>query len=287
MECNAITVECTLGEPINISVYGDTHEESEFCDYKFLRKHMDRRAALPNARFIGIGDMGDLILPNDSKRYMPSAGNRKLKTTRKATKLAQQGHDALIDQVVQDFLDDYSQYPWDMFGIGNHEHETLKRHYSNVGWRICQGLNCKYGGYSGFLRYSFRVKNHKHKNDWGCSLNILYHHGAWGGRVMKGFGGARDYARMFEGWDIFCFGHNHHIVVHQEGKGTFTQWGTYKESNRYFVNCGTFLRTQGVGTDVSYGERKGYPPVALGAPLITVVPHRKNKCEISVSVGDV
>jgi len=277
MECNAITVECTVGEPINISCYGDTHEESNFCDYKFLKKHMDRRAALPNSRFIAIGDMGDLILPNDLKRYMPSAGSRR--------SLADKGYDAVLDNHVDNFINEYAHYPWDMFGIGNHEHGVLKRHYVNVGQKITQGLKCKYGGYSGFLRYSFRGKNHKNQKGWGCSVNFLYHHGAWGGRVMKGFGGARDYARMFEGWDVFLYGHNHHLVVHQENKGQFTQWATYKEKDRYFVNCGTFLKTNKIGV-TSYGEKRGYAPVALGAPLVTVTPHNRS-CDISVSIGDI
>lgn len=272
MEVLFIDVTYDTEDEFNISVYGDLHDEAHHTDSKALRKHMDVRAALPNSRFIGLGDMGDWILPRDN-RYMIST----VEGGRPAN-----GYDDWIDRELATKMDHWKKYPWDFVAMGNHEFQALRRYYTNPAERLCQMLETRYGGYAGFARYRFITTSDQKVRH---NLTFLYHHGAWGGRVIKGFGGARDYARMFEGWDIMIFGHNHQSVVHQEAVTTTNSRGRLCKRQRFFVNTGTWMDTYTQGGTPSYGERGGYPPAALASPLITVRP-TKRKLNIQISVDN-
>jgi len=275
MEALVFDIDTKHGAEHNFSIYGDIHDGAHATDYTKLQAHMDRRAALPNAHFIGLGDLGDWIFPSDLARYTPGSRKMDIKT---------KGFDAIIDKELEDQAERWKQYPWEFIAMGNHEYQVLKRHYTNPSERLCQLLGTKYGGYSGFAQFRFRLRNKK----VGKSFTFLYHHGAWGGRVVKGFGGARDYARGFEGWDVMAYGHNHQTVVHHESVLSQNSNGNLQARDRYFVNTGTWLHTHAQGGSPSYGEVKGYMPVALASPLITVK-LRKNQSmflDVSVSVGN-
>ncbi|MFA5132659.1 MAG: hypothetical protein WC444_05055 [Candidatus Paceibacterota bacterium] len=266
-------------DPVNLTVYGDLHEDSRMCNIKKLHEHMNHRAKLKNAMFVGIGDMSDWILPSD-KRYTPS--NTRIDAIHP-------GYDDLIDREIMRQAEFYKKFPWAVLGMGNHCLKPLKVHYTNPAERLAQILGCKYGGYSGFLRIRIRQKG-KMKNyvssDIVGSVTILYHHGAWGGRVIKGFGGARDWGRAHEGWDVLCYGHSHQTVVHQEVRKMMTHRGNIVDKDVYIVNCGTFYSGVADGGPPSYAERGGFPPVSVGAPLITITPCEQSIPHISISVGD-
>jgi len=254
-------------------VYGDVHEEAHSTDLVAVKKHMDYRASLPNPHFIGLGDMGDWIMPNDLKRYMPSVKKYDSRTV---------GFDAIIDKELQKQVAEWKKYPWEFIAMGNHEFNVLKRHYTNPAERLCQMLETRYGGYCGFACIRFCPKadpRPRHR------LTFLYHHGAWGGRVVKGFGGARDWARAWDGWDVCLYGHNHQCVVHLERNGYPNPKGKLVKRNKFFINCGTWLDTYIQGGTPSYGEIRGYPPAAIASPLITVRLTKRNM-DLTVSIGD-
>lgn len=262
------------GTEINISVYGDLHEEARVNDEKRLMAHMDARSKLPNARFIGLGDMGDWILPADRKRFVPSVRKFNPSVT---------GYDDIIDRELSEKVKKWKKYPWDFIAMGNHELEVLKRYYTNPSERLCQMLGARYGSYCGFARYRFveRDKNIR------CACTFLYHHGAWGGRVVKGFSGARDFARMYEGWDVMLYGHNHQSVIHSEVRICQDRMGHLQDKNCYIVNTGTWLKTYSeTNESPTYGEVKGYPPVALASPLIKIKINGNKELKISVTAGD-
>jgi hypothetical protein len=255
--------------PHHFSVYSDIHDDSAASAQDVIMEHMERRAKLPRSHFICLGDLGDWIFPSDTKRYMPSVTRKELL-----------GVDDFIDQNIDHLYKKYSKFPFRLMCTGNHSHELLKRHYTNPMARLCRKLDLPFGGYSGYVR--FRGPK--------CGFTMLYHHGAWGGRVVKGFAGARDYARHFEDWDVFCFGHNHQLMIDHESRMRLSAQGNLTSKDVYIVNTGTFL--QGCATDqITYAEVKGYSPVALSAPLITVTPLPTGNSnsipfKIMVSAGD-
>jgi len=259
-------------EPHHFSIYSDIHDDARASQTDQVLEHMERRAALPRPHFINLGDLFNLILPNDIRRYMPSVNKQEL-----------QGLDDYVMATVDGAYQKYSKFPWRFFTQGNHGQTFLKHHYIDPVAMLCRKLGIPYGGFSGICKFRFIPKYAK--GGKAATFTLLYHHGAWGGRVVKGFGGARDYARMFERWDVFAYGHNHQMNIHHETRIRQTLQGGIERRPVFFVNTGTWLETYEEG-DTTYGEIRGYPPVQLASPLITVTPRQmKNACEVSVTAG--
>lgn len=265
------------GDEINLSIYSDMHLGSTHCAYDELKAHMDRRAKLKNARFVFLGDNWDFVLPRDLARHVPSESSTR-------------GVDAIIDVEIQMAVKMFKKYPIDLILLGNHEYEVLKRHSTDPVRRIARELGARYGGYAGFLRYVFRPveKDGKWKKvgfQGKRSSTLLLHHGAGGGKVSKGYGWARDFGRGFEGWDLFAYGHNHQSNIHKELITRMTPRGKIESRNIYYVNTGTWNQTVKEGL-MGYGERRGYAPTPLNAPLVRFTPTSADGVKIAVVMED-
>ena len=248
------------GEEVNITPISDAHVDSQDCDYAALTNLIQSRASLPNHRGILLGDNQDLVVPTDLKRWRPSVQHKDLV-----------GKDDWVNASVR-FAVERLKIPgitWDLVVPGNHEDEFLKRHGVDTTSMLAFALNTRRGGYSGILEYILRLKSGPGKPH-GHVFRIAYHHGAWGGRVIKGFGGARDWFRAFDDWHVALWGHNHQSHAHRE-------WRLRPGGNRlekysvYFVNCGSWVDTYSDEAGrTHYGERQGYAPSPTSAPLIRV-----------------
>ena len=235
---------------------------------------MDRRAALPRSKFFLLGDAGDYVIPQDKKRHMASTTRPELL-----------GFDDYLDKAIDLQVEELGKYDWLAAAMGNHCHAILKHHGTNPMQRLCRKLMIPFAGFAGYMR--IRFLHPRAKAMTGSTFTMLYHHGAWGGRVIKGFGGARDWARHYEGWDCFCYGHNHQLNIHHEPMYNQNSHGNLIKRSVFFVNTGTFLESYLDGGPTTYGEMRGYPPVVMSAPLITVTPLRDHGLSVSVSAGDI
>ena len=104
-----------------------------------------------------------------------------------------------------------------------------------------------------------------------CRFSILWHHGAWGGEVLQGLGGAERFAfKIRYPWDVFCFGHNHKTNTRFYDMIDFTQRGNQIYAPVAIIGCGTYLKTLSGDDQPDYAEQRGYPPVHLGSPLINI-----------------
>lgn len=205
------------------------------------------------------GDLMDWILPGD-RRYVASNAITSLST-----------HTAYINYCI-DFLVEYlTELKPGIIGIGNHELTLLHRTGFNVVFMLCERLGIPYGSYEGRLRF-------RSVRSDGCGVeyvNMLYHHGAWGGRVDKGFSGARDYARKFADWDVFLYGHNHQRRCDVEDKDYILSNKSHKQAETYlkqslYVNCGTARgtdRTKPVD-GVDYSIKGGLTRSSISCPQI-------------------
>lgn len=280
MEGLIFDIPCKMGETHNLTVYSDLHDDARECAHKVLKAHMDKRAALPNARFFGIGDIGNFVMPGPDRRHTPSTPVRDL-----ADK------DEYIDEEIKRQFQMYRLYPWMAMGVGNHCTSVINHHHTNPIRRLVEALNTdksrskvpiQYAGYSGFARFRF----HDGKGAGAkCVFNIMYHHGNWGGHIQKGLGGAKRWSSTHEPWDVMVYGHNHQLHCHQEPRLSMNTSGKIVDRNIYIVNTGTFLRGQTQGGNPAYSEIKGYAPVSLAAPLIKITP-RQTGVEVSVEIGD-
>lgn len=274
MECILADYTFTPGQTFNVTCYSDLHDDATACAHDQLKAHMERRAALSNPVFLGIGDTGNWIMPGQDRRHTPSTPLAELAT-----------RDDYIDAAIALQVERYKGYPWRMFGLGNHETSIINHHHTDPVRRLCDALNVPWGGYSGHYIMRFYIEGESTPR---CKATILYHHGAGGGKVQKGFGWARDWGLRQEGWDVFVFGHNHYCHTHHETVTSPTERGKLRSRDVHFVNTGTFQRSMEQGSMPAYSEIKGYFPVALTSPLIQITPtlEKGGRPAISVTTGD-
>lgn len=254
-----VELDLDFGSPIYISIFSDLHLDSELCDIKALKAIADERRELPNHRAIAIGDLCDLILPPDLRRFRPGL---------RPDAIAQRD-DFLMASIERciEILRGLG-LKWDMIGSGNHEDEALKRHGVNATAIIADALGAAYGGYAGVVRYLCRQSTTK------VPLTIAYHHGAWGGKFAKGYIGAREWFDHLDGWDIAAYGHCHASRVDPELRYApkvdhMGRW-TMERRTVYLVNCSSFVNADHYSGH-HYAERRGHPPQPMVPPLIKVV----------------
>jgi hypothetical protein len=237
----------------------------------FTNPHMKQRAKQKNSKFVLLGDNDEWILPKDP-RFLSSKTPREL-----------QGLDDYIDVAIDQQEEKLKEFDWLWISMGNHDYEMINRHATSPTARLARRLCCLYGGWSGFLTLKFRTK--RGAKVW-ASITILYHHGASNAPVTKGLIWAQRFAAGWEDWDVFVFGHTHHLWCDHNTVGRRTERDTLKFRDRWIVNCGTWLQTYEEGGTPGYGERRGYKPVAIAAPQISVTPKRDNTVGLSVTMGN-
>lgn len=230
-----------------ISFLSDLHVDSPRCNLGLLRSKLARiTEAYPNHHAILIGDIGDFILPFDMRRFSPSASRKNLAT-----------RDDFIIARAELIAEELKKLPVtiDLIGRGNHEDEVLKRYGIDPISIICSKLGCSAGWYEGCVIYRVSISSKP------CSITIVYHHGAWGGRLAKGYIGALDYFSQIEGWDIAVYGHNHMSRSDQERRISIdSRTHTVREKDVYIINCSSWVngRDGQALTDVTpYDVRRG------------------------------
>lgn len=263
---HSVTVEIERGEELLITPLSDLHIESSAFDLDGFQSLMAERGEHPHHRVILIGDAMDLVVPVDLKRWRASVQDKSIV-----------GRDdwlnASIELAVKRLKIPGATY--DLCGIGNHEDEFRKRHGFDVTSVLAHELGCARGGYSGVIEYDIRYKGTK--GAVGPRFRIAYHHGAWGGRLVKGFGGARDWFRGFDGWNVAVYGHNHQTTVHRESRMAPSRNGQLKEYPVYYVNTSAWVESYSKDASIThYSERAGYMPTSRRTPAIRVRPSNQH-----------
>lgn len=259
-----IRVELPANEELWITPLSDLHADGSAFDLDGFRLLMRERNKHPHHRAFILGDAMDLVVPTDLRRWRASAQDASLSGRDDWT-------NAAVDVVGERLTADGTVY--DGIGPGNHEDEFLKRHGVDVTSMLARELRCARLGYSGIIQYVIETKSKesgKVKNR-APVFRILYHHGAWGGRVMKGFGGARDFERAFYGHQIMVYGHNHQATVHRESRFRVGKNGAMIEEPHYIVCTGSWVESYSEDAKIThYAERAGYMPTSRITPLIRV-----------------
>jgi hypothetical protein len=230
----------------------DVHLGSPACDERafksYLAEYDDECTYL-----IGGGDLLDAVIVSDAKRYRKSADDS--------------GSDAILDEQVDRAHSILWPYKERILGLasGNHEDVILQRCSTDLIQRLCRRLAVPYLGYSGLYRLLFREPNGR-----GRQVVIRYHHGWCSGRTPGGqlTGNTKDVMN----WDadIYLYGHGHALHAY-----TIPRLGL--SGNKLISKdlticlCGTFLKTYQQGS-ITYSERKGYPPIRVGSPWLSIKP---------------
>lgn len=241
------------GDTIKIKVLADWHVGNAHCDEKCIKKYLEDSD--DKTYFIGLGDLMDCIITSDLKRYRKSSDGT-------------EGDEIIDKQVdkVSSWLEPYKENII-ILGTGNHEDNITKRTGSNPSKRLCEKLNCKYGGYSYLLKLVFSESGNR-----GRTVVIRAHHG-WGGGSRTTGGEITKYSKDVNSWiaDLHVYGHGHKLQSDRMVRlGLFGD--KLKAKSKHIVLCGSFLKTFSDDENPTYSEIAGYPPIEMGAPNINITP---------------
>ena len=186
-----------IGQEIGFFYMSDLHIGARDCDYNLIDAEL--KEAVANGDRIAInGDVFDMILPKDHKRFRPTVLHPKISQ-----------RDNIIDAAVDMGVEILAPYKdnIDMIGCGNHETSVEKYHSTDVIVRLMEKLGsktAKYGGYQGFLEYSVRRKG-------GTGFRFITHYWHGGGGSAPVTKGMIDFHRLR--WvgnsDVEWIGHKH------------------------------------------------------------------------------
>lgn len=187
------------------------------------------------------GDVFDLILPRDHKRYDPTALHPRIR-----------GRSDVVNAVLdwgEELLAPYALH-LDMIGVGNHEATCEKNNSVDVVSLLVNRLNGRLqsdghlhriarGGYCGFVDYRFRNPSHH-----SSRFLIFYHHGTGKGSSLASSLTEFDRFRFVDGADVFWLGHKHSRVSGHVSRIACPLSGTQLiEKEVRLVRTGAYLRT--------------------------------------------
>jgi hypothetical protein len=137
---------------------------------------------------------------------------------------------------------------------------------------LCQKLNCKYLGATGFIRLRFKtsIGNHKTKVD------IFVHHGKGASRLVGGSLNTVQQMSECAEADIFLMGHDHKKSIGMSSRLTLTDGRTglhLKEKKVLYARTGSFLKGYDEGKP-SYVAKSLLNPTDLGTVKIELTPKR-------------
>jgi UDP-2,3-diacylglucosamine pyrophosphatase LpxH len=253
------TVNYKYGDEIKIKPLMDLHKGAKTCDKKAFKEYIKDRDE--KTYFLTNGDLWDMIFFND-KRFRPS------------------GHDLTdsddaIDQEIDEMAHDLDEIKDRIIaiGTGNHEDTVTKLCHTNPSKRLADKLGVPYMGYSWWLRLSLTEDGSR-----GRTVDFFLTHGFGGGTRTEG-GSITKYSRFADRFlcDVMIVGHDHRLqyvkypVLGIRGDKVAQLYGKSKA----IVLGGSWKKTYGTGTSVSWEETKGFPAVHLGGAVIHVKPNNK------------
>lgn len=238
---------------IKIKPIADVHLGNRFCDIKAFKAFLEDTD--DKTYYIGIGDLLDSIIVKDPKRYRKSSDGS-----------PGDDDDILgwqINQMAELLMPIKDRIL--VIGDGNHEETIVSLCSLNPVKMLCDKLGVHYGGYTYFLTLRLRMEDGR-----GRTVVIKASHGWGGGSRTEGADitkFSRDAGR-YEA-DVFMYGHVHKLQSYSIPI-IGTSGSKLVAKDRCIVLCGTWLKTLSSGSDSTYSERAGFPPVHVGAPTINI-----------------
>lgn len=250
-------IQYTYGDVFRIKPLGDSHIDSTTCDKKALIAYLEDSD--DKTYLLGLGDLADLILPKDIKRY------QKEEDGTKGSAVADEAVDML-----EEFFIKYYHGQYLGFMLGNHEYSVLKYHGSHVSRRLARRLNTKSLGIQCMLNMFFREENGR-----GRKLRIYAHHGfggnnrSYGGNITK----FSNHAQAYEA-DLCFYGHVHGRDIKKLANIRIINNEIVSEHKWVFI-CGGFKKVFHISDVPTFEELRGFNPNSIGCYTVSVQPDHK------------
>jgi hypothetical protein len=253
------TVNYKYGDEIKIKPLMDLHKGAKTCDIKGFKEYIKDRD--DKTYFLTNGDLWDMIFFND-KRFRPS------------------GHDLTdtddaIDSEIEEMVNDLDEIKDRIIavGTGNHEDCVTKSCHTNPSKRLADKIGVPYMGYSYWLRLALTEDGAR-----GRTVDFFIHHGFGGGMRTEG-GSITKYSRFADRFlcDVFLTGHDHkkQFVRYPMLGITGVKEAKLYGKSKVILLGGSWKKTYGMGTTVTWEETKGFPPSEIGGVTIGIKPNGK------------
>lgn len=268
MELASARIVAPKSGRVDIYPIGDVHLGAAACDIGHFRRTVAQVAADKSARWIGMGDYGDFILPEDPRWSMSAFDWKRLGYRKGRPDLRNLGQEYL--DFVRAELDPIKGQCIGLLD-GNHDDVMKNKYHVDVVGALCDDLKVPYLGYTALVRVEVVLDDGSHGRIW--PFTIFAEHGASGGGTAgNAINSLQKRGQEFDA-DVYLKGH-----VHQRNTGAARPvlgWGKKKIAvrDKVFVLTGTYLKGYSE-FETTYGERKGYPPNEIGGTLVRVKVHR-------------
>lgn len=232
-------------------VLGDPHIDSDYCDTKLLKKHL-QFALDNNIDVYCIGDLLDVMQGRNDPR-------------RKNKQPKDKYFNYVIDYVTN-FLTPYKDVI-KFISYGNHETSVLRNNDLDLLQIIVNnlnllGANIELGTYTGW--WQFRLNDGTSK--YGYKVN--YHHGfGGGGKRTKGIIQYTDRQVGLYGADMIIMGHVHEDVDSYHSVEYINNKGIICEKDVIWTRVSSY-KNENIG--MGWATEKGFNPKPNGAKLYTI-----------------
>lgn len=265
------------GHPLHLYPLGDVHLGAAACDIELFRRTVSMIARDPHARWLAMGDMGDLVMPSDPRWSMDNHDWKRLGFVRgrpSVSDLASEHRDLITRE-----LDPIAEKCEGVI-LGNHEYMFSRHYFIDIARYLADRFKVPMLGYTALLRYEIEIKRgaKAHHETW--PITILAEHGAAGGGTDGNAVNSLQKRGLEFHADVYLRGHVHKLGITQRTEHCWGPKGMVPR-DRIFMLTGTYLKGYSEG-EVTYGERKGYAPNELGGGVVILDPRTRRLHAVTV-----
>lgn len=259
-----------------IYALGDLHIGALNCAEDKIRAIVDKIAKDPNARWFGGGDMMDLVILNDAKRFDVSI----LPDWMVEGLPAEQVKASLSDMVgaqVERLKDILAPIKNKCLGLieGNHEYNIKKYHNRDVMPHLCDYFDAPNLTDCAYVRLNFKCGVAQ------SSIRVFITHGHGGGRTSGAEPNSLYRLAADKECEVILKGHSHTFCIHPpipmltipKGGKLGQELSTY---DKFAGNWGAFVYTYQQGPS-TYASRANYPVRPMYTLEVVIAPFTKGE----------
>jgi hypothetical protein len=259
-------LEYSRPDKFTLHTLGDIHDGVIHCDIEALKKKIKKIKDNPYARWLGMGDYADLIVPSDFKRW-------------EGKLLAPWVEADNIGPSQCDHISEILSPIWPQcIGLieGNHDDGIRRYHHYNFMSELLKKAhkknpNVKYAGVSCFVVLQFNRTNSTEKHT--CIIHARHGEGCARTSGARSMAVLRLASSMLNA-HITLMGHLHGQEAPDVPEGIIYKDGKIKDFQRVACMTGAWIRAYMQGVPPCYLERWGSPPSTLGSPEIIIEPDK-------------
>ena len=238
---------------------GDIHAGTKHCTESDLQKTIADIKNDPQSIWIGMGDYGEFITPNDKRWDF------------KVISAWLEDQDNIAEDQTKHICSFFEPIRDKCIGLleGNHE-DCMRRFLKvNVQKNICERLELPNLGYSAWVKLRFSRENSKEHHVYKC---VFTHGSGWAITPGAKMNRLQRFMNAFDA-RIYGYAHMHDIITHTVPYLELSDSNIIRQKERVGAVTGCWFKTYSQGVAASYGEKKSYPPTSLGCPVFTINPN--------------